>query len=195
MAVVLPAFTALARVVPRNFGNDGGMRKRLSQSPWWVLSIISGTVFGVLTALVDLNKGVHAAVLHGLIGGAIFGAIQGPITARRTRRWRAAVSHLSPDDVKAANRAVMRGPVPTDPRVRQTALELASSQLRELSKILVFYYALFAIMDVLSVYLVIHSHKGFILPVFFTAFLVAPPLVIRHLRHRVQRLQSPTYGH
>jgi transposase len=171
------------------------MRKRLSQSPWWVLSITSGTVFGVLTALFDLNKGAQAAVLHGIISGAVFGAIQGPIAARRVRRQRAAVSHLSPVDVKAANRAVMRGPVPTDPRVRQTAFELASRQLRELSKILVFYYALFTVMDVLSVYVVIHSHKGLILPVFFTALLIAPPLVVRHLRRRVQRLQSPTYGH
>jgi hypothetical protein len=114
------------------------MRERLQSAPWWVMSLISGGFFGVWMTIFGYLEHPGSwtrAIVIGLTEGVFFGAIMGPIQARQRRKRVAAIGTMPARDLRVAGRAAMRGPVPADPKIRQTAEWLATNQLKETLRI------------------------------------------------------------
>ena len=113
------------------------MRERLQSAPWWVMSLISGGFFGVWMTIFGYLEHPGSwtrAIVIGLTEGVFFGAIMGPLQARQRRKRVAAIGSMPAHDLRVAGRAAMRGPVPADPRVRQAAEWLATTQLKASSR-------------------------------------------------------------
>ncbi len=94
-----------------------------------------GAIFGVWVAVVFsflqgpmFTRSVGNALISGCVTAVLVGVLALP--ACRRARDRAQVEDttggLSPKDRRAAQRASLSGPIPTDPLIRQTALDLAT---------------------------------------------------------------------
>ncbi|WP_062985614.1 hypothetical protein [Nocardia anaemiae] len=105
----------------------------LRNAPWWALSLYFGVVFAIWMAVLwpivnheyssgEIGGGAVAAV----VGGIIFGAVMGPVTARQFRQLNSVIGPLSNSAYRLAKRAAIRGPVPSDPEIRRAALAIAS---------------------------------------------------------------------
>lgn len=104
----------------------------LRNAPWWALSIYFGVVFAVWMAILwpimsheNSSGGVGGATVAAIVGGILFGAIMGPITARQFRELNSVIGPLSNSAYRSARRAAVRGPVPSDPEIRRAAMALA----------------------------------------------------------------------
>jgi hypothetical protein len=109
----------------------------LLRSPWWVLSLVTGAVFGVLMALFGglvQGEGWPAAAAGGAVSGVLFGLVMGPLLARMNRRFTEAVGNSSDDQLRRARRAVRGGPVPEDAADRALAYRLATTSLADLRR-------------------------------------------------------------
>jgi hypothetical protein len=115
-------------------GRGTPMRERLQNAPWWVMSLISGGFFGACMTVSNYLQhpgNWTKAIVIGLSEGVFFGAFMGPLQVRQRRKRVAAIGNIPARDLRVAGRAVMRGPVPADPKIRQTAEWLATKQLNE----------------------------------------------------------------
>src|SRR4051812_23312780 len=104
----------------------------LLRAPWWVLSLVTGVLFGIAMALFGaLAQGASwpVAAGGGVLGGLLFGAVMGPVLARQNRRLRESTGGASADDLRRARRAVRGGRVPDDPAERALAHGLVTTQL------------------------------------------------------------------
>jgi hypothetical protein len=119
------------------------MRQYLMHAPWWVLVVVTGVPFGAVMVIFSrlMRVGSQLTVssptvdlVCGAIGGLIFGAIMGPITAGRNRRARSVVGPLSAEELAVVLRAAARGPVPADPKLRRAAGRLTRFRLDELTR-------------------------------------------------------------
>jgi hypothetical protein len=102
---------------------------RLSRAPWWVWSVVLGTVFGAYEVISNLIEGrrVVPALIGGLVGGAVFGALMGPFQARQSRRNLETFGSIPRADRRTVARAALRGPLPTDPELREATRRYARS--------------------------------------------------------------------
>lgn len=76
------------------------------------------------------DQGWLSAVITGTISGVLFGAFTGWRAAREQARWRiAAGGDLSDVELGLVHRAVSKGPVPSDPRLRLAAVRAATYSL------------------------------------------------------------------
>jgi membrane associated rhomboid family serine protease len=99
-------------------GKTTGVRAYLLRAPTWVLSVIQGTVFGTLMGIFySFHKPLRGAAISGLVAGALFGAVMGPVTATRRRKALDAVG-VTPELSLQARLVAFRGPIPTDEGVR-----------------------------------------------------------------------------
>jgi hypothetical protein len=104
------------------------MDKYFLRAPTWVLAVMIGVygaaVLGVLSWLLGDESGWWVAI--NALGGAV---IVGPALTMALRpQWREQrrILEQQPDaDWRAVRRAGAGGPVPSDPQIRATALELA----------------------------------------------------------------------
>jgi hypothetical protein len=106
-------------------------RFRLLRAPWWLLSLYSGALFGLLLWVIVGIAGADGptAATTGALIGLLSGLVTGPLLVRLNRRVRPA-STADPDRLhRAVLRAAAGGPVPADPQVRAAALALATHQL------------------------------------------------------------------
>jgi hypothetical protein len=131
------------------------MRERMLNAPAWVLAVISGTMFGVL-AVLYMRFGQHeswtAALVLGVLCGAFFGALFGPIQHRQQGGVRDAAAR-SPEGLSGrVRRAALRGPLPAEPEVREAAHSLVVAQLRPLERQRIWGPAFFLLMAVLAVF-------------------------------------------
>jgi hypothetical protein len=114
------------------------MRERLQNAPWWVMSLISGVFFGVCMSVSNYLQQPGSwtrSIVIGLMEGIFFGAFMGPLQVRQRRKRVAAIGKMPARDLRVAGRAAIRGPVPADPKIRQTAEWLATNQLKETLRI------------------------------------------------------------
>jgi len=99
---------------------------------------IVGLIFGVWAAVVFsflqgpmVTRSVGNALIGGCVTAVVVGVLALPACRRVRDRDRAEDTSggLSPRALRAAKRASMRGPIPTDPLIRQTALDLAKYRI------------------------------------------------------------------
>ena len=111
------------------------MHFRFATAPVAAQAAIVGLIFGVWVAVVFsflqgpmFTRSVGNALISGCVTAVLVGVLALP--ACRRARDRAKVEDttggLSPKDRRAAQRASLSGPIPTDPLIRQTALDLAT---------------------------------------------------------------------
>jgi hypothetical protein len=113
------------------------MRERFQNAPWWVISLTTGLFFGAwMTVVFYLQQpgSWTRAIVGGLIDGVFFGAVMARLLVRQRRKRLAAIGNMPARDLRVAKRAVMGGPVPADPHIRQAAEWLATNQLNESSR-------------------------------------------------------------
>lgn len=125
----------LLSLPPRRL-NTGQMRFRFATAPVAAQATIVGLIFGVWAAVVfSFLQGpmVTRSVGNALIGECVTAVVVGVLALPACRRVRVrdrdraedTSRGLSTKARRAAKRASMRGPIPTDPLIRQTALDLA----------------------------------------------------------------------
>jgi Flp pilus assembly protein TadB len=170
----------------------------LLRAPWWVLSLVSGGLFGVLMALFGAlfqDERWPVAVVGGVLAGIVFGAVMGPLLARQNRRWQESIGSSSADDLRRARRVARGGPVPADPEQRALAHRLVTTQLGELRRRRRFAVAVFAIFLVLEVVMAVTRSPWFWLAAaFFAGMLALVLLYPRRLERRAAELAPPDAG-
>jgi membrane protein YdbS with pleckstrin-like domain len=175
---------------------EATLRERFQSAPWWVLSLTMGCFFGawmtVFGYLEHPGNWMRAAVI-GLIDGVFFGAVMGPLQVRRRRRMVAAIGNMPARDLRVASRAVMRGPVPTDPEIRQAAQWLATNQLKESSRFRWLGLILLVFVTMVSVAIALTSSPwwwlGAVAMFSMFAFFLLMPI---HLKRRIEMLKLET---
>ncbi len=78
--------------------------------------------------------GVRGVAICAVIGGLVFGAIMGVMTARQWQEVNAGLGPLSNTTYRAVARAAVRGPIPTEPEIRGPALLLATHNLNRITR-------------------------------------------------------------
>jgi hypothetical protein len=112
------------------------MKSWLTFAPWWVLSLILIVLFSIIRVLasvllhvLDLSPYDFSADVGGDLFSAVFlGLVLGPFFAYSNRRAEAAAGLENREEFLAASRSVVRGPAPTDPRLRSAAFRMAAQQ-------------------------------------------------------------------
>lgn len=169
------------------------MRRMPLDAPWWGWALVTGSLFGVVEVVSGLVEGNGAirSVIGGVIAGLIFGAVMGPFMARRTRHQRA--EFTSYDDLRAASRAALRGPIPEDPSLRAEAIRYASYAVEQNTrKRRRFALVTVAGFVVLSVVLAVSEGEWWFLlaGAFFLTLGVVGILTTRRLQHRLTLMQA-----
>ncbi|MEV6282731.1 DUF6404 family protein [Kribbella sp. NPDC051770] len=174
------------------------MRTSLRDAPAWQVAIVSGILFGVLFGLGLRILGREtwtAALVAAAFTGPAFGSCMAAIHRRERRLFKEAdFTNLTKEQLRAAQKAAWRGPVPSDPMIRTAATQLARVQLLRVgSRWLQVMAALLLVVDLLSTVLSIidgdswrqtlGSACGAVL---FGSFLVYP----RTLRRRISVLSA-----
>ncbi|MEA5367399.1 hypothetical protein VA596_48265 [Amycolatopsis sp., V23-08] len=111
------------------------MRTRGGSRRAWQLGLRFGAWFAVGVVLMEATVALPdaplwVAVLVGVGGGTVVGAVAGPANARAEHEmWRAAGEELTWPQFRAAARASRSGRVPEDPGLREAAIRLGVHQL------------------------------------------------------------------
>lgn len=171
------------------------MREKLQNAPWWVWSLIMGVYFGAAMAVflhMQEPSVWPAAIVGGLVSGVIFGAIMGPLVVRLRRKTSAAAGNLPARDLRIAGQAVMRGPVPLDPDIRQAAARLATLQLKQFSRLRGgFGLLLFGTLTMFSAFHALtDSPWWWVTAALFLALCALYVILPRHLKRRLEILSQ-----
>lgn len=170
------------------------LRARLLTAPWWVLSLLYGSVFGTATGLwsaISDPAPWQATVGGAVVGGLVFGGLLGPWTARQARSQREAMGDLALRDTALVNRAARRGAVPQDPELRRAALRTSEHALGTVLGQRTFGIILFSVLAVMSLLFVRDSPWWLMATGVFVIALVGQWFTPRRLRHRIALLSAP----
>ena len=115
-------------------GDDGTVNRWLLRAPWWALALVNGVVIApVLVLVARFGRGDPwpVALVGGVLGGAVCGAIVATVTRMQFHRRPLDAVGDVPDDVRTrvASRGTLFGPVPDDPHERAATLTLLEDQL------------------------------------------------------------------
>lgn len=98
------------------------MRSRLFLAPGWVQALVTGIFFGVYMATLSRLRddvGWLPAVGIGALSGLLFGVYMGWVARREQTGWRRAAGlDLDGEELLIVHRAMTKGPMPSDPRLR-----------------------------------------------------------------------------
>jgi len=150
--------------------------------------LFNGVIFGAVMLAAsyftapDLPVGIRVGLAA--LSAALFGIPMGWFAARQAAELRHAPDGTSPEEERLAMRAVMRGPVPTDPVVRQAASEVLQSQLRQARQWHRPGLALWLAFTALGVYLATTGSPVGWTTVVFLGFFVGQIWHVRHLAAR-----------
>ena len=111
--------------------NHGRVRQWLLTAPWWVLSLLSGAGYSLMATATGRFVGDESwpeAVVSGVIPGIFFGAVMGPVIARRNRRFRDAAGDIPRDQLLRVAKLAQRGSAPEDAELRRAAHRVALDQ-------------------------------------------------------------------
>jgi hypothetical protein len=169
------------------------MRERMLNAPVWVRALISGAMFGVLWVLYMRfvqGESWTVALAFGVLAGAFFGALFGPIQHRQLAGVRDAAAR-SPEGLSArVRRAASRGPVPAEPEIREAAHGLVVAQLRPLERQRIWGPAFFLLMAVLAVFeAVTQSPWWWLAVVFWISVAAGHRYALLRLRRRAELLR------
>lgn len=154
-----------------------------------MLGLIFGLAMGVYVGL-QTGDAIFG-VVGGLLGGLFFGAVMGPFLARMNRRALTVLDAMPAGREREVQRAVSRGPIPTDPQVREAALRAATYQLGEIQRIrvpVVVGMVFFLVLEVVTAILV--NPWLWWGAALFAAVLAVQVAVPRHLSRRIERLRA-----
>jgi hypothetical protein len=176
------------------------MRDKLQNAPWWVWSLIIWVYMGSMMTVLNhflQSASWMASAVSGFAGALVMGGMGGPWFVRQRRRTLAAVGALPARDLRIASRAVMRGPVPLDPDIRQAAAQLARLQLKQYSGRIFWLSAVtIAVVAILSGVLVLRESRWWLIGTAMTlAFGVYAALEPRRLRRRIEYLSQEEPSH
>ncbi|GAB6898343.1 hypothetical protein [Kineosporia succinea] len=104
------------------------MRTRLLTLPWWALALGLGA-FSTIVVAVVLHSAAPGREAVAVPAGVLLGLVLGRLVADTNHEAVAVAGIVNGHDLGRAIHASRRGPVPTDPRVRQAALRLAAWRL------------------------------------------------------------------
>jgi hypothetical protein len=175
------------------------VRKKFQNAPWWVWSLTEGAYFGIFVTVFNhfqQSRSWTSAIGGGLIGGAIFGALKGPVSARQQRKFLALVGTLPVHEQRIAVRAVTRGDAPPDREVREAAARLATYRLNELSRTFAPTVVMFALLAVFCGVLALGSPPAPWVWIVAACLAALMPLYLAwpgYLQRRVKILDSDIY--
>jgi hypothetical protein len=166
------------------------VRTWLLDQPRWKRAVVLGTTFGAfMTLYMGLTQDVSwvAAVLGGVVAGALFGPIMSQTMFPQEPELRRVVGAARAAGRRQVSRATWRGPVPGDPDVRAAASAVIAYQLPILERqrrwAPLFY--LFMILVALT-----ESPWYWAAAAFFAAVLVVQLVLPGHLRRRAELLDG-----
>lgn len=168
------------------------MRERLLHAPAWVLGLLNGSLFGLFwTAFTRYGEGESwtAALVQGGLLGLFFGAVMGRLQHRQQQGVRD-VAARSPEGLsRRVRRAVLRGPAPEDPQVREAAHGLAVAHLAQYERQRRWAPPFFGLVAVLSAFLAVTDSPWWWFAVAaWAAAAAGHPWMVRHLRRRTALL-------
>lgn len=170
------------------------VRGALLRSPWWVLALYSGSIFGLgrfAFALVD-GSSATAAAISAAVQGVLFGLFMGPFTRRTSDRYLAAMGDVPRSKQREVMRAVTRGPIPEDPEVRRAAVSLIDHRLENFRKMR-WAILMWVLVIALSVWFVVSDSGWWALAVALFAWFLSMHLWMpRRLRRRRLLLNDQT---
>ncbi|WP_433164822.1 hypothetical protein [Kribbella sp. CA-247076] len=108
------------------------MRIDLLSGPRWISAVVIGVLYGALFVLFVRFLGDESwrgALVAGAISGPVFGVLFTFIMAKRRREVQAMVGDVPPEQLASIERAARRGPLPSDPELRQAAANVARHQV------------------------------------------------------------------
>jgi hypothetical protein len=103
------------------------MQKFLLSAPSWLIAVLFGGLFALTSVIVGVIDDApwRFVVIMALIGAAILGPLVALVTRNQRREQLRVLEELPDEEWTQVRRAVWKGPVPSDPRTRTAALELA----------------------------------------------------------------------
>ncbi|MFK4084760.1 hypothetical protein ACI2LF_11660 [Kribbella sp. NPDC020789] len=104
------------------------MLKFMVRAPGWLIAVICGGLFALVVVVVGVidHEPARFVAITALAGGTILGTVVALATRKQRREQRRMFETVPEDDWKQVRRAVWKGPVPTEPRIRAAALDLAN---------------------------------------------------------------------
>ena len=165
--------------------------------PWWAQSLVFGFLWTVL--ITSTGRFLHdeswtQAMVPAVITGVLVGAAIGLMAARDHRRFRETAGTLSPHRLRQAARLALRGPVPDDLGLRQSARRMALQQREEIVRPRRWALPFFVSVLVLAVWLALTSSPawpGWVLSAVLVPTLAEQLLLPRRLASRAELLADP----
>ena len=134
-------------------------------------------------------------MVSGVIVGALFGAVAGPITARMNRRFREAAGYLPPGQLGRAIRLARRGPVPEDLELRRAARRISEHQLSQLRSQGCWLLPLLGLTTAFLLWIVLRDGRAdpfsWLVIVLLLVLIAAHLLLARRLARRAELLADP----
>ncbi|KAA0096040.1 hypothetical protein CIW49_21120 [Mycolicibacterium sp. P1-18] len=175
------------------------MPKRLPAAPKWVVALLYGVPFGIVTGVysaaimtnLTMAGRVYVGVVAGMLVGALFGFLLTRLTSSQHQSMGAAVQDVPAELQAAALLAGLRGPAPTNPMVRRAALRVAQDRLQANERRRWFTTVAFTGLILLYVTLALTSSPWWWIGVaFFTGLLTVHLTSRRRLRRRIALLSD-----
>jgi hypothetical protein len=159
----------------------------------WMLGLLIGVPFAIAVFVgIKLSRdSTTAALISGAGGGLLVGATVALAWRKPRGEMRQILESLPVDDWRAARTATWRGPVPTRPDVRATALQLVDLRLNKLGRIRKWAVIVFGLNLVLAVANVVMGRWWYVVfAVGWAAMLVEQWYAPRRLERRRQLLSA-----
>lgn len=172
------------------------LRAYLQTAPWWVVGAVQGTIFGLIFGIFTATQQGESwvgVVVTVLLSGAVFGLAMGLLRRRQRHRRPDPVPDLDLSGRRDAERAAVRGPIPTDPAARRDAAALTRHQLELMARGRTLGLVVFTFFLILALLLAVTTGGwvNWLFAVLFFGLLTQVVLRPRRLQRRLALLTDP----